>query len=65
MVRAQLTGAAFQNDSVKEGFHVLSDQMYFVLEAGEETFCLGLKDILACIQVAEEQNELPKLPPGW
>lgn len=57
---ATLTGEAERN-SLGDGGEIL----WFSLKKGEELFRMGLSDILLCLKFAEEQGEVPELPPSW
>jgi len=41
------------------------DFLWFGLKKGDVHFKIGLSDILMCLKFAEEQGEVPKLPPVW
>ena len=66
MELAKLTGDAFQNDEQgKEDFQFGRDQLYFALRTEKGDFAIGLNDVLSCLHVAEELNELPKIDQKW
>lgn len=65
---ATLTGTAIQDNETflsEGGFLPERDQYYFQLKKDNDTFFLGLKDILLCIRLMENMGELPKIDGKW
>lgn len=65
---AVLTGNAYQDDETfksEGGFFPERDQLYFEMRQGNNTFLLGLKDILKCIRLLETMKEIPTAGEKW
>lgn len=65
---ANLTGIAIQDDEsykYEGGFLPERDQFYFEMKQGENTFLIGFKDMLICLKLLEEMNEIPKIDGKW
>lgn len=65
---ATLTGKAFQDDETYKyegGFIPERDQLYFEFKQGDNTFLLGFTDILICLKLLEQLDEIPKIPAIW
>ena len=62
---ADLTNNVYQNDNNSCEFDYQSEQLYFEMKDKHHTFCIGVKDLLTCLEFAIDQGELPKLPFGW
>lgn len=65
---AILTGTAIQDDeSYKSdgGFIPERDQYYFELKQNDNTFMIGFKDMLKCLKLLENMNEIPKIDGKW
>lgn len=65
---ATLTGRAVQDDETfKEegGFVAERDQFYFEMMQGDNTFYVGLKDMLISIKMLESIAEIPEINAKW
>ena len=65
---AMLTGNAIQDDETfkyEGGFIPERDQLYIELKQGENTFLIGFTDILLCLKLLEQLDEIPKIPSIW
>lgn len=54
------TGDVVKDWSIRE-----DEKIYFLLRSGENTFTMGLGDLLDCLCFAEKEGEVPKLPAEW
>lgn len=54
------TGDVVKDWSIRE-----DEKIYFLLRSGENTFTMGLGDLLECLRFAEKEGEVPKLPTEW
>ena len=52
-------------DVVKDWDIREDEKIYFLLRSGENTFTMGLGDLLECLRFAEKEGEVPKLPAEW
>lgn len=65
---ATLTGVAIQDDETfkaEGGFVPERDQYYFQLQQGDNTFMIGLKDLLTCLRLLEKMGEVPEIGEKW
>lgn len=65
---ATLTGVAIQDDETfkaEGGFVPERDQYYFQLQQGDNTFMIGLKDLLTCLRLLEKMGEVPEIGDKW
>lgn len=65
---ASLTGKAIQDDETfkaEGGFVPERDQYYFEMRQGDHTFLLGFKDMLTCLRLLEEMEEIPRIGEKW
>ena len=66
MEKVVLTGEAFQDDNPKNiDFIPERDQLYFVMQKGDDKFAMGMQDVLRCLFVAEYLGEVPEIPTSW
>ena len=66
--RALLTGIAVQDDETfksEGGFVPERDQYYFQMKQGNNLFMIGFKDLLICLKLLENMNEIPKIGNKW
>lgn len=66
--RALLTGIAVQDDETfksEGGFVPERDQYYFQMKQGNDLFMIGFKDLLICLKLLENMNEIPKIGNKW
>jgi len=65
---AKITGKAVQDDEtfkIEGGFLPERDQYYFELKQDDRIFLLGFKDILTCVKLLEEMEEIPRIDNRW
>ena len=65
---ARITGKAVQDDEtfkIEGGFLPERDQYYFELKQDDRIFLLGFKDILTCVKLLEEMEEIPRIDNRW
>lgn len=66
IAESQLPDTAVLEDSVEQILDPdADDTLWFSFRKGDQTFKIGLSDLLSCIKFAEEQKELPELPWQW
>lgn len=58
--RANHTGMVKQNDCVE-----CNEELLFAMRDRHHTFSLGLRTVLQCLRLAEEEGNIPSLPPDW
>lgn len=61
----KISKATIQGDVYKDYNPENEDVLYFRLQDNVHEFIIGLSDILACLKFAEEEGEIPKIPPLW
>lgn len=62
------TGLAIQDDETfktEGGFVPERDQYYFEVKQGKDTIFIGVKDLLECLKLLEELEEIPKIDEKW
>ena len=64
---ARPTGIVTQDDETwkTDGFDPDRDQLFFHLSTGEGEFAIGLKDILACLSLAEKMKAVLPIGNTW
>ena len=66
---ATLTGKAVQDDETfksEGGFVPERDQFYFEMKQGNNVFFVGFKDLLICLKLMEQMQEIPPISiPIW
>lgn len=50
---------------IEGGFLPERDQYYFELKQDDRIFLLGFKDILTCVKLLEEMEEIPRIDTKW
>lgn len=65
---AKITGNAIQDDETfktEGGFVPERDQFYFEMKRGDDLFLVGFKDLLICLKLLENMEEIPPINYKW
>lgn len=41
------------------------DELVFIMKSGKEEFALGLKTVIQCLSIAQNELSVPPLPDDW
>lgn len=66
--KALLTGIAVQDEETfksEGGFVPERYQYYFQMKQGDDLFMIGFKDLLICLKLLENMNEIPEIGNKW